>query len=117
MKSERNSTSSKMRKHLRRKLLLLLVTAILVLSVSTGCTTTEVNPEPDLFRDTLVSMIPVLPEVPSLPQLTWIYKDGYYCLDERNVDLLLDYGENTLPRFRWEMQQYHRKLMTVLDAL
>lgn len=61
-------------------------------------------------------MIPALPQVPSLPQLEWHYTDGMYWLDERNVDLLLDYGENTLPRFRWEMEQYHRKLEVVLSS-
>ncbi len=62
-------------------------------------------------------MIPVLPEVPALPQLTWTYQDGLYCLDEQNVDSLLDYGENTLPLFRWELDQYRRKLDSILQAL
>ena len=93
------------------------MTVLLVLSVSTGCITTEVSEEPNLFRDTLISMIPVLPEVPSLPQLEWHYTDGRYWLDERNVDKLLDYGENTLPRFRWDLEQYHLKLDSILQAL
>ena len=70
-----------------------------------------------MFRDTLISMIPVLPDFPSLPELTWTYENGLYCLDEQNVDKLLDYGENTLPRFRWELEQYHRKLESILKAL
>ena len=90
---------------------------ILVLIVSTSCTSTEVVSEDNTFKETLVSMIPALPEVPSLPQLTWSYQDGFYCLDEHNVDLLLDYGENTIPRFRWELEQYRKKLQIVLDGL
>ena len=62
-------------------------------------------------------MIPVLPEVPALPQLTWTYQNGLFCLDEQNVDRLLDYGENTLPRFRWEMEQYQKKLDVVLNSM
>ena len=93
------------------------MTVLLVLIVLTGCTTTEVTQKPDLFRDTLISMIPVLPEVPSLPELTWTYRDGLYCLDEQNVDKLLDYGENTLPHFRWELEQYQKKLDAVLQSL
>ena len=62
-------------------------------------------------------MVPALPEVPILPQLTWTYKDGLYCLDEDNVNKLLDYGENTLPLFRWEMEQYQRKLEIILQSL
>ena len=90
---------------------------ILVLSVLTSCTTTEVSDQSGLYRDTLISMIPALPEVPTLPQLTWIFNDGLYCLDEDNVNKLLDYGENTLPLFRWEMQQYQRKLEIILQSL
>ncbi|MBO4393512.1 MAG: hypothetical protein J5800_04130 [Spirochaetales bacterium] len=93
------------------------MTALLVLIVLTGCTTTEITQEPDLFRDTLISMIPVLPEVPSLPELTWTYQDGLYCLDEQNVDKLLDYGENTMPRFRWELDKYRRELEVVLSSI
>lgn len=62
-------------------------------------------------------MIPLLPEVPSLPELSWSYQDGMYCLDEQNVDKFLDYGENTLPRFRWELERYQKELDTVLEAL
>ena len=62
-------------------------------------------------------MIPVLPDVPSLPKLTWTYQNGLYCLDEQNVDLLLDYGENTLPNFRWQLEQYRKKLEIVLESL
>ena len=94
-----------------------MVTALLVLTVLTGCTTTSVTKEQNTFKETLLSMIPVLPEVPALPQLTWTYQDGLYCLDEQNVDRLLDYGENTLPRFRWELDQYRRKLDSVLQAI
>ena len=94
-----------------------MVTALLVLTVLTGCMTTSVTKEQNTFKETLLSMIPVLPEVPALPQLTWTYQDGLYCLDEQNVDRFLDYGENTLPLFRWEMDQYRRKLESVLQAL
>ena len=94
-----------------------MVTALLVLTVLTGCTTTSVTKEQNTFKETVLSMIPVLPEVPALPQLTWTYQDGLYCLDEQNVDKLLDYDENTLPRFRWELDQYRRKLDSVLQAI
>lgn len=62
-------------------------------------------------------MVPVLPEVPSLPELEWTYHDGFYCLDEHDVDKLLNYGENELPLFRWHLEQYKRKLDIVLQGL
>ena len=89
----------------------------LVLSVLTSCTTTEVTDQSDFYIGTLISMIPKLPEVPALPQLYWTYKDGLYCLDEDNVNKLLNYGENTLPLFIWEMQQYQRKMEIILQSL
>ena len=62
-------------------------------------------------------MIPSLPEVPSLPQLEWHYTDEMYWLDEANVDRFLDYGENTLPHFKWEMDKYKRELEIVLNSI
>lgn len=88
-----------------------------VLIVSVSCTSTEKIVEDSTYRDVLISMIPVLPDVPSLPQLEWVYHDGLYCLDERNVDILLNYGENTLPHFRWELDQYCKKLDAVVSGL
>ena len=93
------------------------MTALLVLTALTGCTTTSVAEEQSTLKETLLSMIPVLPEVPALPQLTWTYQNGLFCLDEQNVDRLLDYGENTLPRFRWEMDKYKRDLEIVLNSI
>ena len=94
-----------------------MVILIPVLIVSVSCTSTEKIIEDSTYRDVLISMIPVLPEVPSLPQLEWTYQDGLYCLDEHNVDLLLDYGENALPHFRWELDQYRKKLDSVVSGL
>lgn len=94
-----------------------MVTVILALIALTCCTTTEVIEDKTTFKETLLSMIPDLPDVPTFPALNWTYQDGLYCLDETNVDKLLDYGENTLPRFRWELAQYHRKLNIILDAI
>ena len=62
-------------------------------------------------------MVPVLPEVPSLPELKWTYHDGLYCLDEHDADKLLNYGENDLPLFRWRLEQYRRELEAILERL
>ena len=94
-----------------------MVILILALIGSTSCTTTNVTEDKTTFKETLLSMIPDLPDVPSLPALSWTYQEGLYCLDEQNVDMLLDYGENTLPHFRWELGQYQRKLDVILQSL
>jgi hypothetical protein len=86
------------------------------LIASTGCTTTEVPQETGTYREIILGMVPELPDVPTFPTLHWTYSDGLYSLDEENVDRLLDYGENQLPHFRWELEQYERKLSAVLAA-
>jgi hypothetical protein len=93
-------------------------TAILVLIGSTGCTTTEVQPkQEDSYTQVLLSMIPELPKVPDFPVLSWSYSDGLYSISEEDVDRLLDYGENRIPRFRWELEQYSKSLETILGHL
>jgi hypothetical protein len=90
---------------------------ILVLSVlTTSCRSSEQVVEDSSYQDALRNMIPALPAVPELPVLNWQYKDGLYCLSETDVDLFLDYKDNTLPRFKWEMDQYRRKLEIVIEA-
>lgn len=118
MKYGRNSRSSMKRNHPRWRKLLLVVTAVLVLTGSTGCRTTEPQPVQDnTYTEVLLGMIPELPEVPAFPTLHWTYSDGLYSIDEEDVDKLLDYGENRLPRFRWELEQYERSLSVVLSAM
>lgn len=88
-----------------------------VLTVSTSCTSTEpVVEETTSYHETLLSLLPSVPEVPTFPELHWNYTDGMYWIDEHDVDILLDYGENILPTFKWELQQYQRKLDAVISA-
>ena len=61
-------------------------------------------------------MIPELPALPDFPDLLWFYKDGFYCLDEQNVDLLLDYRDNQIPLYEFQMEQYQEQLQIVLDG-
>lgn len=99
--------------------LLLLVILIPVLNVSTGCTSTEavVADEPADYREVLKGMIPELPEVPAFPQLSWSFEGGKYCISESDADRLLDFGENTLPMFRWEIEACIKQLDIVLKRL
>lgn len=62
-------------------------------------------------------MIPDLPNLPEWPQLTWTYQDGMYCLSEDDADKVLDYWENKIPLYLWEMDSYKNKLMIVLEHL
>ena len=89
------------------------------MTVSTGCTSTEaIAPEePDAYREILKGMIPELPEVPAFPELSWSFDDGKYCISEADVDELLDYGENTMPLFRFELDSYKKQLDIVIKQL
>jgi len=62
-------------------------------------------------------MIPALPEVPAFPELSWSFQDGRYCISESDADKLLDYGENKLPLFKWELSSYEKQLTLIVEQL
>lgn len=62
-------------------------------------------------------MLPPLPDLPGWPQLTWIYQDGLYCLNEADADKVLDYWENKIPEYLREISVYENKLEIVLEHL
>lgn len=98
--------------------MLLLVTALLVLIVLTGCTSTEaIEPEQDNYQEVLKKMIPQLPEIPSFPELSWSFENNKYSISESDVDKLLDYGENKMPLFKFELESYKKQLDIVLQKL
>lgn len=74
-------------------------------------------PADDPYREVLVSMAPEAPVIPAFPELTWIYQNGLYCITEEDADKLLDYGENELPIFTYQFEQFTRKLQIILQAL
>ena len=62
-------------------------------------------------------MLPQLPEFPVLPELCWEYKDGRYSLSEEDVDKLLSYFENDIALYKWELEQYEKKLEVIVTTL
>ena len=62
-------------------------------------------------------MLPELPEFPVLPELCWEYKDGRYSLSEEDVDKLLSYFENDIALYKWELEQYKKKLEVVVNTI
>ncbi len=98
----------------------LLVTAILVLIVSTGCTSCESVGQDhvdETYREVLFGMLPDLPVVPSFPELHWQYEDGRYWIGESDVDRLLNYVENDMTRFKWELGVYSKSFEIVMSEV
>lgn len=92
----------------------MLVILLLALTALTGCKSTE----PAVSNSqVLKDMIPELPELPQWPELRWEYRDGYYCLDEADVDKVLNYWENRIPLYQSEIELFKRKLSIVMDRL
>lgn len=89
---------------------------LLALSVLIGCTTTELPNDDNSYYAILVDMIPPLPSIPVFPELTWEFKDGRYSIDEADADKLLDYGENKLPLYRYQMDVYKASLESIKEA-
>ena len=61
-------------------------------------------------------MLPQLPEFPVLPELCWEYRDGRYSLSESDTDKLLSYFENDIALYKWELDQYEKKLEVIVTT-
>ena len=117
MKYSRKSQPSQKKSPLRISSLPKAVILMVVLLASTGCTSMPTKEANDPYRDILISMAPEVPNLPPFPELGWSYGDDLYCLSEEDADKLLNYGENTLPLFRYELNLYTRQLHIILEAL
>lgn len=62
-------------------------------------------------------MLPEVPELPEWPDLDWQYQDGHYSLSEADVDKVLDYWENKIPQYQYEIKLFKEKLAIVMDHL
>ena len=91
------------------------MTVLLALLASTGCRTAT-GPDSAAIG-ILVSQMPELPDIPVWPDVTWTFEDGLYCLDEHDADMVLDYLENRMPMYRFEMESYGEQMQAVKDGL
>ena len=110
----------KSRRYGKRKLQRLSLPLFLLLSVLTaltGCGTTEI-PDESPYEEILIGMIPDLPEPPSFPELQWeLETNGRYSIPEEDADRLLDYRDNSLPLYRFEIERYQRELDILKNAI
>ena len=93
-----------------------MVMCLLVLIGSTACRTSVVDTEKE-SRQIIASMLPKAPELPSFPTLYWTYKDGLYGLSESDVDLLLDFGENSLAEFAFDYSAWQSQVEVIINKL
>ena len=109
--------SRKYGKRKLRRLSLPLLLLLSVLTVSTGCGTTEI-PEESPYEEILIGMIPDLPEPPSFPELQWeLEENGRYSISAEDADRLLDYRDNILPLYRFEVERYQREMDILKNAI
>lgn len=63
-------------------------------------------------------MIPDLPELPPFPELQWeLEENGRYSISEEDADRLLDYRDNALPLYRFEIERYQRELGIIAESI
>ena len=75
-----------------------------------GCETTAI-PYESPYEEILIGMIPNLPELPSFPELQWsLEENGRYSISEEDADRLLNYRDNELPLYRFEIERYQREI-------
>ncbi len=58
-----------------------------------------------------------MPELPTLPELSWTYQNNLYCLSETDADKLLYYGENDIPQYKYQIELWKSKLDIILERL
>lgn len=75
-------------------------------------------PDESPYEEILIGMIPDLPEPPSFPELQWeLETNGRYSIPEEDADRLLDYRDNSLPLYRFEIERYQRELDILKNAI
>lgn len=90
---------------------------MIALIVLTSCTTVQKTNDDSLFIKVLTEMAPSIPSLPDFPQLKWSTDGTNYCIVELDADKLLNYGENELPLFRFQLEQYEKQINLILKAL
>ena len=59
-------------------------------------------------------MIPDLPELPPFPELHWVLEEnGRYSISEEDANRLLDYRDNELPQYRFEIERYQKEIQII----
>lgn len=81
----------------------------------TACRTVTLSDQ--TFRSILIAQSPILPMLPEWPDVVWAYEDGRYSLNEADVDKVLNYLENDLTLYKFEIEAYKEKLQIVLDGI
>ena len=89
---------------------------LLVLTGLTSCQTAQVRTDSTAI-EILIAEIPEVPTLPSWPSVYWAYEDGKYYLNEEDVDKVLDYLENQIPLYQFEVTKFEEQLGIVLDGL
>lgn len=117
MYRNKSKTSTRARKANRRRSLLLLLAILLVVLIgSTSCKSTQTDPLEDR-QEILVGMLPDLPELPEWPKLNWQFFDGMYAISEADADKILNYWENEIPNYKYELEKYQKKLDAVIASM
>lgn len=82
-----------------------------------GCGTTEI-PDESPYEEILIGMIPDLPELPRFPELQWMQEEsGRYSISEDDADRLLDYRDNELPLYLFEIERYQREMRIIAESI
>lgn len=110
--SSRKAKARKVQKMLK---LLLKGIVLLALIVLIGCQT-PIRSD-NTAKQILVNEIPTLPSIPSWPNVSWFYEDGKYSLNESDVDKVLNYLENEMPLYEFEINRFEEDVLIIINGL
>ena len=87
--------------------------------VSTACLTTRAARAGDEgYKGIMTNLIPESPTLPRFPVLSWEIEDnGRFSITREDADRLLDYRDNLIPQYEWEMEKWIDKQKAVLECI
>lgn len=101
-------------------MLRLAILTLICLALTTACSTVKeivpVDPG-EGYREAVIALMPEAPVLPEFPTLNWTYQDGLYCINEADVDKLLDYRDNALPLYRYEAEVYEEQIKAIIKGI
>ena len=90
---------------------------LLSMTVLTSCRTIySADPVVD-HKKVILNMVPEHPELPEWPKLNWISGDGIQSISNKDALKIIEYWENLIPQYLYEVDVYKKDIAVLMDAM
>lgn len=94
----------------------MLMILLLLPSILTGCQSTKIELDRNFIK-TQLNLMPELPELPEFPSVRIEAVDGKQVMTSEDAVKIINYVENQLADYKWEIERYKENVSIVLDPL